>query len=75
MGRRGLSPETVGKARTGDIRHCFCDVTRAREALGFTATRDFSEGLAERSDWVARQSAEVHVERARRELEQRGLVA
>lgn len=75
MGRSGLSPETVGKARTGDIRHCFCDVTRAREALGFTATRDFSEGLAELSDWVARQSAEDHVERARRELEQRGLVA
>ena len=45
------------------------------EALGFTASKDFTEGLAELSAWVARQSAEDHVERARRELEQRGLVA
>ena len=33
MGRPELAPETVGKARAGDIRHCFCDVTqRARRA-------------------------------------------
>lgn len=75
MGRRELAPETVGKVRAGDIRHCFCDVTRARDALGFTATKDFTEGLAELSQWVARQTAQDHVERARRELEQRGLVA
>ena len=75
MGRGELAPETVGKARAGDIRHCFCDVSRARDALGFTATKDFAEGLAELSQWVARQTAQDHVERARRELEQRGLVA
>jgi dTDP-L-rhamnose 4-epimerase len=75
MGRPDLAPETVGKARAGDIRHCFCDVTKARETLGFTARRDFSEGLAQLAEWVARQTAHDGVEQARRELEQRGLVA
>ena len=75
MGRPELSPETMGKARAGDIRHCFADVTRARDMLGFAAARDFGEGLAELADWVARQTAHDGVEDARRELEQRGLVA
>lgn len=75
MGRPELGPETVGKARAGDIRHCFCDATKAREVLGFSATKDFGEGLAQLAEWVARQTAQDRVEQARRELEQRGLVA
>lgn len=75
MGRPDLAPEAVGKSRAGDIRHCFCDADKARNMLGFTATRDFSEGLAELAHWVARQTAHDRVEQARRELEQRGLVA
>ena len=75
MGRPELQPETVGKARAGDIRHCFCDVSLARAVLGFEAERDFGEGLAELAQWVARQTAHDGVEEARRELERRGLVA
>jgi dTDP-L-rhamnose 4-epimerase len=75
MGRPELMPETLGKARTGDIRHCFCDARKAREILGFTARRDFAEGLNELAAWVARQTARDGAEDARRELEQRGLVA
>ena len=75
MGRPEVTPETVGKSRTGDIRHCFCDAEKARSMLGFTAQKDFGEGLAELARWVARQTAHDKVEQARRELEQRGLVA
>nr|WP_256515548.1 NAD-dependent epimerase/dehydratase family protein [Alsobacter ponti] len=75
MDRPELEPETVGKARIGDIRHCFCDVRKARDMLGFSASRNFSEGLAELAEWVARQTAHDRVDEARRELEQRGLVA
>lgn len=75
MGRPELEPEAVGKARTGDIRHCFCDVQKARAKLGFNAQKNFAEGLAELAQWVARQTAYDRVEQARRELEQRGLVA
>lgn len=70
-----LEPELVGKARIGDIRHCFCDGTKAAEVLGFRATKDFDQGLAELAGWVASQSADDRVEEARAELEAKGLVA
>jgi dTDP-L-rhamnose 4-epimerase len=75
MGRSGLLPEITGKARAGDIRHCIPDLSKAREELGLGAPRDFSQGLAELAEWVARQQAEDRVAQARRELEARGLVA
>lgn len=75
MGRPHLEPQTVGKARIGDIRHCFCDGSLAAEKLGFTAKKDFAEGLEQLSEWVAKQTAQDRVEQARQELEKRGLVA
>jgi dTDP-L-rhamnose 4-epimerase len=73
--RNDLEPEIVGKARVGDIRHCFCDGSKAAERLGFRATKDFDEGLAELAEWVASQSADDRAEEARAELEAKGLVA
>ncbi|KKC24624.1 dehydratase [Sphingomonas sp. SRS2] len=75
MGKNHIAPEVVGKARIGDIRHCFCDTTLAAEHLGFEARRNFGDGLAELAEWVAEQSAVDRVEHARAELEARGLVA
>jgi dTDP-L-rhamnose 4-epimerase len=73
--RNQIEPEIVGKARVGDIRHCFCDGTKAAERLGFRAQRDFDEGLAELAEWVASQTADDRVDVARAELEAKGLVA
>ena len=70
-----LEPEFVGKARSGDIRHCFSDITLAREVLGFSPTRTFDNALPEQMEWVRRQQATDRVEEARAELEARGLVA
>jgi dTDP-L-rhamnose 4-epimerase len=75
MGKDSIEPEVVGKARTGDIRHCFCDPGLARDSLGFEAREDFADGLAELAEWLASQTAEDRVETARSELEARGLVA
>jgi dTDP-L-rhamnose 4-epimerase len=73
--RNDLEPEIAGKARVGDIRHCFCDGRKAAEKLGFRAEKDFDEGLAELAEWVVGQSADDRVEQARAELEAKGLVA
>lgn len=75
MGRPDIVPELSGKARTGDIRHCFADVGKARAHLNFKARRDFDEGLGELAQWVASQEATDLVAHASRELELRGLVA
>ncbi len=74
MRKPHLSPEITGQARTGDIRHCFADISAARERLGFQPRRCFEDSLAELSDWVRRQRAVDRVAEARRELEARGLV-
>ncbi|MDP8912761.1 MAG: SDR family NAD(P)-dependent oxidoreductase [Pseudomonadota bacterium] len=75
MGKNSIEPDIVGKSRIGDIRHCFCDGSKAAEKLGFRATQDFGEGLAELAEWVAQQTADDRVDQARAELEARGLVA
>lgn len=75
MGRAQLTPEIVGKARAGDIRHCFCDTRLAEAELGFAARKPFQDGLAELAEWVAQQQAVDRVQQARQELEARGLVA
>ncbi|MBM7406015.1 MULTISPECIES: NAD-dependent epimerase/dehydratase family protein [Sphingomonas] len=75
MGKNDLTAEVVGKARIGDIRHCFCDTTLAAEKLDFRAKQDFQQGLAELAEWVAQQTAQDRVEQMRSELEKRGLVA
>ena len=43
MGRNSIAPEIVGKARIGDIRHCFCEILAA-DRLGFAARQDFGAG-------------------------------
>ena len=75
MGRERLSPEVAGKARIGDIRHCFADISLARSVLGYAPERDFANSLHELAGWVERQRAVDRVGQARHELEQRGLVA
>jgi dTDP-L-rhamnose 4-epimerase len=75
MGRPDLQPDITGKLRIGDIRHCFADITRARDVLGFQPRRSFADSFAELADWVSRQEAIDRVGEARLELEARGLVA
>jgi dTDP-L-rhamnose 4-epimerase len=75
MGRPALRPEILGKARVGDIRHCFGDIRLARQKLGYAPRRFLRDMLPELADWVRRQRAVDRVAEARRELENRGLVA
>jgi dTDP-L-rhamnose 4-epimerase len=75
MRRNDVTPHVVGKYRAGDIRHCFADIGRIREELGFVPRVAFSDGLEELAAWLADQQADDRVERATAELESRGLVA
>ncbi len=75
MNRADIRPEILGKARTGDIRHCFADIALARARLGYAPSRTMQATLPELAAWVARQQAADRATEARRELESRGLVA
>jgi dTDP-L-rhamnose 4-epimerase len=75
MGTPDLTPHVLGKARAGDIRHCFADITLARRELGFLPRRSLDEGMQELVAWVEQQNAVDRASEATRELELRGLVA
>lgn len=75
MGRPEVRPMVTGEARRGDIRHCFADIARAHELLGFEPERAFDDSLGELASWVAGQRADDRVDAASAELRARGLVA
>jgi dTDP-L-rhamnose 4-epimerase len=57
----------------GDIRHCYADITRIRETLGYEPTMTMDRGLAEFAAWLEREQASDLVAEARQELATRGL--
>ncbi len=67
-------PETRNEYRAGDIRHCFADITRARELLGFDPAVSFAEGMAELTGWLAEQDSRDGVLAAAAQLARRGLI-
>jgi dTDP-L-rhamnose 4-epimerase len=66
-------PEVTGKARAGDIRHCFADIGLARELLGFRPEVELGDGLHDLAEWLEGQVAEDRVDAAAQELASRGL--
>jgi dTDP-L-rhamnose 4-epimerase len=51
VGKPHLEPEITGIHRMGEIRHCFADVRRAEQVLGFRAIADFDESLSNFVRW------------------------
>jgi dTDP-L-rhamnose 4-epimerase len=72
-GREDVEPEVTGKYRVGDIRHCFADISLAREVLGYEPRVGLEDGMAELAEWLEAQTAEDRVESAHEELIARGL--
>jgi len=70
----GIDTDVVNKYRSGDIRHCFADISEIQK-LGFRPKVGFSEGMKLLYEWSRTQEAQDKVEAANRELESRGLTA
>jgi dTDP-L-rhamnose 4-epimerase len=68
-----VEPEVPGKFRAGDIRHCFADVTLARETLGFEPQVPLEQGLGELAASLEGQVAADRSDEAAAELAERGL--
>jgi dTDP-L-rhamnose 4-epimerase len=71
--QKDIEPEITQRYRVGDIRHCFADISRAREVLGYKPQVTFEQGLAELAEWLEGQIVVNHFEDARNELVARGL--
>jgi dTDP-L-rhamnose 4-epimerase len=69
-----IRPEIAGKYRAGDIRHCFPDISLAREVLGFEPQVALEDGLVELAAWLDGKVAVDRTDEARAELAARGLM-
>jgi dTDP-L-rhamnose 4-epimerase len=74
LGSNDLEPEITGRYRSGDIRHCFADISRARDVLGWGPRVSLEEGLQDLAAWIEGQTAPDRGMEARGELAARGLM-
>ncbi|TXR47843.1 NAD-dependent epimerase/dehydratase family protein [Phyllobacterium endophyticum] len=75
MGVPEITAEILGKARSGDIRNCFADISRARELLGFEPRHRLEDSLGPFTEWVRSTSVVDRSAEMKRQLENRGLVS
>ena len=68
-----IAPRIAGQFRGGDIRHCYGDITRIRDLLGYEPQVRFEEGISALTDWVREQTAVDAFEKAHEELSNKGL--
>src|SRR5690554_554142 len=64
LGKDHLQPEITGEYRKGDIRHCYADINKSRQILGFTPEVNFIDGLTELCEWLRGQTSNDHVNKA-----------
>ncbi len=70
-----LQPVITNKFRAGDIRHCYADITKARNLLGYEPQVMHEEGFRELAQWLGGQQAEDKAEAMLSELSAHGLTA
>jgi dTDP-L-rhamnose 4-epimerase len=74
IGMRDLEPEITGRYRAGDIRHCFADISRARQVLDWKPQVTLEQGLQDLAAWLDGETAIDRALDARSELSARGLM-
>lgn len=69
-----LVPEIAGKYRMGDIRHCYADISKAQEILGYNPKYDVESGVKDFLSWAEKEEAKDFSDNAERELTKKGLL-
>jgi dTDP-L-rhamnose 4-epimerase len=73
LGCEHLDPHLTNDYRMGDIRHCFADISLARQRLGYEPRVTLERGIEQLSDWLSSQVATDRVAEHQAELRTRGL--
>ncbi|MFW6093756.1 MAG: NAD-dependent epimerase/dehydratase family protein [Pseudomonadota bacterium] len=75
LGAGDVPIDVSGRFRAGDVRHCFADLSAAREHLGFAPRVRFADGIRDYVDWLVRSGVrgDDRHDAMRRELAARGL--
>jgi dTDP-L-rhamnose 4-epimerase len=75
LGKQELVPIVSGNYRSGDIRNCFADISKARDVLGYRPQITLEAALPEMAHWLEGRMDEDRSEAAAAELRRHGLVA
>lgn len=71
--RRNIAPQIEYKFREGDVRHCYADISKIKEHLGYAPSVELETGIDDLIDWAESQKADDRFEAAAAELAKRGL--
>jgi dTDP-L-rhamnose 4-epimerase len=72
-GKEDVKPERESGFRSGDIRHCFSDISSIKK-MGFEPKTDLESGMKELVEWGKGESAEDDFNKAKSELENKSLI-
>jgi dTDP-L-rhamnose 4-epimerase len=68
-----MPPELTGKYRSGDVRHCFADISAARALLGYAPRVRFAVGVEKLVQWLRSQQPQDRAAEAVAQLSSFGL--
>ncbi len=71
---KSVAPHVTHQFRKGDVRHCYADLSRTGRLLGFCPKVRFEDGMEELIEWSRSVEARDGYDRARAELEAKGLL-
>ncbi len=64
-----IKPIIMNNYRAGDIRHCYSDITKIKQKLGYKLKISFENGIEELIQWVKSQVGKVE-DKSRKALEE-----
>jgi dTDP-L-rhamnose 4-epimerase len=70
-----VAAEMTGKYRSGDVRHCFADISLARKLLGYVPRVSLAQGVDKLVSWLRSQQPQDHAVEAVAQLSSFGLTA
>jgi dTDP-L-rhamnose 4-epimerase len=70
-----IEPQILEQFRAGDIRHCYADLTKARQLLGFEPQVSLQDGMDDLLTWVKEQTAVDRFDQVERELAAKALIS
>lgn len=71
--KKDFMPQILEKFRAGDIRHCYADISKIKDKLGFSPKVSFKEGMKDLIEWSETQAAKDLTAKAQSELKKRRL--
>ena len=69
-----ITPKIINRFRKGDIRHCYADVNKIKNKLGFEAKIEFEDGTSDLVNWAKEQESLDKFDNSKEELAERNLI-